>query len=145
MPKFTFRLDSVLRLCVHAEQREQRKVADAQVKLRDLQTKLQDTESVVASATAELRKHIGSGHLDARWLLQHSHHTQDLRARAAALSDEVFHAGLALATAQEVLVVASAQRKSLEKLKERQHEQFSLGEKKAERNVHDEIAARVQR
>jgi flagellar export protein FliJ len=142
MPKFTFRLESVLRVRLHAEQQEQRAVADAQRKLFRLQTQLEEMQAGIETSSVELRKHIGSGQLDARWLLQHAHHAQDLRARAAALSDEIFHAGLALTTAQERLVVASAQRKSLQKLRERQLEQFATLEQKRERNVHDEIAAR---
>ncbi len=145
MSKFTFRLDSVLRLRIHAEQSEQRAVANAQLTLQGLQEQLHAMESRIVSSSAQLRKHIGGREPDARWLLQHAHFAQDLRTQATALSDQVFQAGLALATAQEILVVASAQRKSLEKLKHRQREQHAATEDKHERNVHDEIAARLGR
>ena len=142
---FVFRLESILRLRVHAEHEQQRVVASAQLKLRNFQQQLASVESQIDSAAGELRHHVREKDLDARWLLLHAHHTQSLRSQAAAISDEIFHAGLALTTAQEQLVIATAQRKSLEKLRERDQEQFEAEEARRERRVHDEIAARQAR
>ncbi|HEX8525229.1 MAG TPA: flagellar export protein FliJ [Tepidisphaeraceae bacterium] len=142
MPRFVFKLESVLRLRVHAEQKRQRELAEAQRRITELQGELDAVEREVGEATAQLRDKLAAARIDPRWLLLHAHHMQSLRARSSAISEEMFQAGLAVETAQEALVVACAERKSLEKLRQKQHEQHDLMQERGERVVLDEIAAR---
>jgi flagellar export protein FliJ len=139
---FTFRLESVLRLRIDAQQKQQRTVADAQLALRALEDELSAIERDGQAARSELSQHLSTGNLDANWLRLNALHVQALQSQAAALIGKIHLARQSLASAQEQLAAATAQRKSLEKLRERQHDRFAATEQKRERNVQDEIAAR---
>ncbi len=139
---FAFRLESVLRLRMHHQQRQQRAVAAAQLALLKLQEELSVIERDGRSARTELSQHLRAATLDPNWLRLNALHLQALQSQAAELVSKIHLARAVLASAQEQLAAATAQRKSLEKLRERQYERFCAIEQKRERNVQDEIAAR---
>ena len=145
MKRFVFALDSVLQLRLREEQRQQRIVSEASARLREIQIHLDDLDRQLCAATADLRAHLSQSRSNARWLNHHSRHEKSLCARRQEIERQLHQARRAHDAALKDLAAASAQRKSLEKLRERHEQQWRAEHDKAERATEDELGARQVR
>jgi flagellar FliJ protein len=143
MRKFIFRLDSVLHLRVHAEQHCQRALAVLQTKLNDLQSlrrlKLVDLEV----ASSEFRKRLTAHRPVATELADHSRHVHELQQQMAETDVRLEDCRREMQAAHAALVEATAERKAMEKLRERDHALWLAEQLKQERRQGDETARQL--
>jgi len=140
---FVFRLESVLRLRVRAEQKMCGPVAAAQARVRDCELRVKNIEQRIEAAGAQLERDLKRGLVDGARVSAHAAHVAALRAQANQAKRELGAANARLAVAQEALNKAMSQRKSLQKLRERHQDLWSQREQKEQSAVNDEVAARM--
>ena len=143
MSHFTFTLESLLQLRLRAEQQCQRDLASAQARLAQIETQLRVLCAQVDRAAADLRNSLHNTPLNPLHLATHARYQQSLAAESSRLQDNLNQARRALDHAKSALKSAASQRKSLEKLRQRQHEQFRLDHLKRERTTHDDLSTRI--
>src|SRR5688500_17075164 len=142
MNRFLFSLESVLQLRVHAEQHRQRELALAQSRCTQVQRQLGELESRLAAASAELRACLRNVSVDPAELATHVRYKHDLVWEIEQLQRDLNSARLAVDEAKAALISATTQRKSLERLRERQHEHWRAEQHRRERLAQDDLAAR---
>ena len=143
MARFTFSLESVLSLRIRAEQQCQRDVAASQRRFADLESQLRDVSRESALSTEQIRAHLRGVSPDPSALATHARYHQFLSKQCNDLHTQILAARAMLDEAKASLQSAISQRKSLEKLRERQHEQWLAAQHKHERRTHDDLAARI--
>jgi flagellar export protein FliJ len=143
MPSFVFSLESVLNLRIRGEQQCQRDVAAIQKQVSDLDSQLTDVSRRTARSAAEIRACLHASSLNPTELATHARYHQFLSNQSQDLSAQLTSARAALDHAKAALNSAISQRKSLEKLRQRQHEHWLAAQQKLERRSHDDLAARL--
>ena len=142
MNRFVFSLESVLQLRVHAEQHCQRALAVAQSRAAELERQLTKFESRLAAAGADLQACLRSATVDPAELATHVRYKHDLVWEIEQLQADLTSARSSAEQAKAELLAAATQRKSLEKLRERQREQWRTEQHRRERLAHDDLATR---
>lgn len=142
MSKFIFKLEGVLRHRERIEQDRQRDLAIAQGQMVQLQAQLRAFNDEVQKNVADVRGSL-TGTLNMTYLAAHRRYMlgmqrkiHDLAQRMAAQQQRVNEARLAL-------VDATKQRKILEKLRERQHEQWTMEQNRREAGDLDELSTQL--
>ena len=141
MKAFSFRLERILRLREQAEQRQARRVGDAIKEEADLERLHREQVSYLEEIGDRLAPEPGQ-QLSAGWL-------RVLTLTATAAAQQLEEAARSHATARQVaddergrLTAARVERKTLERLRERQAEAWQLATRRDERKQDDEDARR---
>lgn len=146
MKKFRFRLESLKKIKEHKEKERQKEHATAVQQVLIQQDKLREIETTRLHAMASQRTaHEAPGHLSASALLSYSRYYLKLK-REKITGTEMLRAleGEAEIRRQK-LVEAARERKTYEKLKERQLEKFLKSTEQVLSKENDEIAANTAR
>lgn len=138
MPQFEFKLDGLLELRKTAERQRLRDVAEAQRDVVRIERELHDAAEATAAGSIELR-----GRIDPRLLLAQVRFEEAMRARMAALQDQMTAATAKLSAAQAALTEAAKQRKVLEKLRENQESAWAQQQRRREDRAGDDVAQRA--
>ena len=142
MAQFRFRLQSIVAMREAEREQSRREVAEllaAEHTLRDQQRGL---EQELGQQQNRGRTPTATGRIDVRRLAATESYVTRLRARLHALHAEAESLGELLVAAQQVLLGAEREVRVLEKLRERQLDDFRRAAARAESKQLDEVAAR---
>jgi flagellar export protein FliJ len=145
MSHFVFTLESVLQLRIHAEQQCQRDLAAAQAQVVQTQHQLLDIANKINRAQRELRECLNQPPIDPARLAAHSRYQQTLTSEDQRLHAQLQTSSRAADDARSLLSMATAQRKALEKLRARQHDEWRAEQARRERSAHDDLTIRAAR
>ena len=143
MSKFHFRLDGVLRHRRHVEQERQRDLAKVQTQVSQLESELRALSDAAQFTTDDLRAHHLTGRLDLGFLAAHRRYMLGVQRKAGALSETLAVLQQQAHEARKNLAEAAKQRKILEKLRERQREQWAADIARRESAETDEIGMQI--
>ena len=136
MPRFTFKLDGVLRLRRRAEKDAQRALAARLADAGRMEDELRQLNSGLVGATNELRDGRLTGPIDVAYLTAHRRYTADVARRGTAVMTRLAAAQRACDEARSALGEAVKQRRVLELLREKHEAQW-----KAERARREQVEA----
>ena len=140
MPRFRFRLQSVLEHRERIESEKQRLLAIAQRDLAEAQTRLLELRTDYERTGEELRaKH---AELDAMGLYNYYAHMDFVLRAIRSVEDRVAACELAVGRAKTALMSARKDKKILETLKERRKTAFDTQQRVDEQNMLDDLNAR---
>lgn len=142
MPKFTFRLDSLLRL--RSAQRDERRQELAQALRAEaiLRQQRHDLDGQIAQMRQQ--RATLAGLLDVDALLDTARHEFVLSSQRQALEDQTVQVLAEIERRRQALVAADQQVRVLEKLKETRHERHQAEELAREQSRLDEVAQRCR-
>ncbi len=141
MAKFVFKFDGVLRQREHVETQRQRELAVVQQEMAGLQIELRALNDAVQASVADLRDNHLTGRLDLNFLAAHRRFTLAMTRKGAALVQQIAGVQKRLDVAQAALAEAAKQRKIIEKLRERQQDEYLQEDARRERAETSELAS----
>jgi flagellar FliJ protein len=124
MARFAFKLEPVLRHRKMVEEQHQRELARLAGQLRQLQEELKALDAQAKAVADDVRSHHASGPLNMEFLMSHRRYVAAMQDRALRLVQRMSVLQRQIDEARVALVEASKRRKSIEKLKERQHQRW---------------------
>lgn len=141
MKKFAFKLQGVLEHRLAIEEEKKRAFAEV---LALVEAKQRQLDGIYGLLAAEREQLAGKtiGELDVEKLLAHRRYVGSLELRLGQLHGELHKRQQLLEIRRKALVEASRDRKALEKLKERQLEQWVVETRRLEQKALDEVALR---
>ena len=143
MPKFIFRLESLLR--VRCAQRDERRGELAQAFWAEEVLRRQRADVATQIAQVRQQRATSGGTLNVDSLLDAARHEFVLSSQQKVLEDQSVQVSAEIERRREVLVAADQQVRVLEKLKEAQQERHRAQEQTLEQNRLDEVAQRPTR
>jgi len=143
MARFVFQLEGVLRHRERIEQNRQRELAVVQAEMTRLERELAAMNDDLQRSTAEVRDHHLVGRLDMQYLAAHRRYMLGMQRKVIALAETMGQQKQRVEQARAALAEASKQKKILEKLRERQHQQWAAGLARAEANALDELSTQM--
>ncbi|MBI4568889.1 MAG: flagellar export protein FliJ [Planctomycetes bacterium] len=138
MPKFRFKLESVLGVKEAVEAQKQRAFAEAQRRVIEKEEARQRCLEEVRRTIVALRR-ITESHLDIKEVLSHQRYINSLRVATARIDAELPPLRAEMEKRRLELVEASKERKALEKLKVRQFEEWRKEQDRIEQKSLDEM------
>ncbi len=142
MASFRFRLSSLENFRRQARERCQLELAAAEADRQNLDSQRNDVERQIVALRHAVRGSVGPGRVDVMQLASASDfecrlrgELEQLNRRASVLAEEV-------ARCRQAVVEADREVRTLEKLRQRQHEQFQSDERRAESKRLDDAAVR---
>jgi flagellar protein FliJ len=142
MKKFSFRLETVLKLRRLAEDEKQRAVGQLLSEIHDCQQQAVKLDLAARAAGSELKERNQTGRIDLTWMGNYQSYVGHLRAGIAERIDMVAQLQQRLTEARQELAEAAKQTKILEKLKEKRKQRYDSEIKRAETREQDDIASR---
>jgi len=139
MAKFIFKLQSVLNLRKQKEDSIKNELAAAMRKLEAEKRKLSELENALEDTVREFNKKAKKATVHE--LIKFNGYLSLLNSRIKSQKENVNNAAKYVDKVREELVKAMKDRKILEKLKDRQYEDFLLEQKKLEQKTNDEIVS----
>src|SRR2546423_11219833 len=139
MAKFVFNLESVLRHRVLAERERMRELAVEQAEMTRLQNELKALNDAMNASANEMKANHLTGSLDVGYLAAHRRYTVAMQRAGLGLVQEMARQQRKVDEAQRLLGEAAKERKVMEKLKERQHEQWKAEAQRKETAQADEV------
>lgn len=143
MAKFNFELEGVLRQRTNAEHIAQRDLATATQTMVQLQAKLKRLDESVKAVTEDVRANHLTGQLDVSFITAHRRYMVSMERAAIDLARQIAEAQAIVNKAQQALVDASRQRKTIEKLRDKQFERFMADQMKRENEALDEAGMQI--
>jgi len=143
MPKFDFKLEGVLRQRKNAEQQLQRELAVFQGEMAVLEAELRALDVSVQQTTEDLRQNRMTGRLDLNFLGAHRRFTLAMQRKALGIAQLMNGVRIKMVESQRKLGEAVKKRKILEKLREKQFEEWRQGIAKQELHDLDEVAMQM--
>lgn len=143
MARFVFQLDGVLRHRERIEQERQRDLATAQAEMVRLEGELRGMQQDIQQSSADLRDHRLVGRLDMAYLAAHRRYMLGMNRKVIALAQTMAAQNQKVEQARAALAEASKQKKMIEKLRERQREQWSAGQARHEAGALDELTTQL--
>jgi flagellar export protein FliJ len=143
MPKFIFNLQGVLRHRQMIELHCQRELADAVRTVTGLEQELRALDELVRQADDDLRQGHLTGHVDPTYLAAHRRFILSAQRKGMLLMQRIALAQRQAAQRRQALVQASQQTKILEKLRERQLEDWSQLQQRREFAMLDEAGTQI--
>jgi flagellar protein FliJ len=140
MPKFSFRLDSLLRL--RCAQRDERRAELAQAFRAEEILRLQRQEVAAELARTRQQRAATGGTLNVDELLDAARHEFLLSSQQKLLEDQNVQVSAEIERRRQTLVAADQQVRALEQLKDTQQARHRAQEQTHEQNRLDEIAQR---
>lgn len=139
MAKFIFKLQSVLNLRKQKEDSIKNELANATRKLEAEKRKLSELETMLEDTVREFNERTKK--TTVHELIEFNEYLSLLNSRIKTQKENVNNAAQYVDKVREELVKAVKERKILEKLRERQFEEFLLEQKKLEQKTNDEIVS----
>ena len=143
MPRFVFRLESVLRQRKRAEQEAQRELAHRQATLVSLQNDLQALDDALRAASEDMRNNHLTGALDMNFLAAHRRFVNAMQRQGRNLVQKVAAAQRSVDDARALLAEAAKKRKVIEKLREKQLARWNEEQGRKETAAMDEIGSQI--
>jgi flagellar protein FliJ len=143
MPKFDFKLEGVLRQRKNAEQQLQRELAVFQGEMAELEAELRALDLSVQQTTEDLRQNRMTGRLDLNFLGAHRRFTLAMQRKAMGIAQLMNGVRIKMVESQRKLTEAVKKRKVLEKLREKQFEEWRQAMAKQELHDLDEVAMQM--
>lgn len=143
MARFQFELDGVLRQRKNAEHIAQKRLAEAVQTLTLLQDQLKRLDEGVQAVNQQMREKHLTGPIDVSLITQHRRYILGMERQALELARKIAETQTKVRQAQQELVEAAKQRKSMEKLRDRQFEQFIESQLKQENEQLDEAGTQI--
>lgn len=143
MPRFVFRLESVLRQRKRAEQEAQRELAHRQATLVSLQNDLQALDDALRAASEDMRNNHLTGALDMNFLAAHRRFVNAMQRQGMNLVQKVAAAQRSVDDARALLAEAAKKRKVIEKLREKQLARWNEEQGRKETAAMDEIGSQI--
>jgi flagellar protein FliJ len=143
MARFVFNLEAVLKQRKHIEQARQRDLAVVQAQMTALQNELKSMNDTVQTATEDMRRHHLTGKLDLGFLAAHRRFTIAMQRKAMTLVQKIALVQRQVDEARQALADAAKDRKAIEKLKEKQHQQWLADLHRKEAEQMDEIGMQL--
>jgi flagellar export protein FliJ len=142
MPKFQFRLKTLL--AIHESTRQERcaQLAEGLAAQRALELARATVERELAEQRQTSAGPAGRGVIDVERLTATDRYRNVLRARLATMAQNAAALATEIDARQQALAAADREVRVLDKLRERQYEQFGCEQTRREFNMADEIAAR---
>lgn len=144
MRRFEFRLDPVLNLRRAAEDAAKRAYADARRAAALQAAALADLQAAERRAKDDLRDAQRARELRVDNLMAHQRFTFSLARSIAAARRKLAELETAANAARDALVAAARDRKALEKLRERRHQEWTADSLREEQKILDEIGQSVR-
>jgi flagellar FliJ protein len=143
MAQFHFQLQGVLEHRERIEKDRQRDLAAAQAAMVRLNGELQAIDREVQQNTAQVRDHHLVGRLDMAFLAAHRRYMLGMRRKVVGLAQKISSQQQVVAAARDALAEASKQKKILEKLREKRHEQWMEALARREAAALDELTTQL--
>jgi flagellar FliJ protein len=143
MPKFVFPLQAVLRHREHVERERQRELALGQAEMSRLRDELKALNDSLQASSVEMKDHHLTGSLDVNYLAAHRRYTVAMQRRGLALVRDMARQQKKVDEAQRLLAEAAKERKTIEKLRERQHERWAADVARREAAQLDEVGMQM--
>jgi len=143
LPRFLFKLASVLRHRERIEHDRQRDLALLQSELSRLQAAVRGIEEEMQKSTADVRDNHLVGRLNMAYLAAHRRYMLGMQRKGLDLVEKVQAQQQKVNEARAALAEASKQKKILEKLRERQLAQWSAHQSRSEASAADELATQM--
>ncbi len=143
MPKFIFKLETLLRHRSHVERELQRDLATMQAEMNRLTQDLAAIQSRVDVAVGDLRDNRLTGRIDLHFLAAHRRYILATQRNAHAIAEEMAQFQRRADEARAALAEAAKQRKILEKLREKHKERWSVDQARREFAELDDIGTRL--
>lgn len=138
---FRFRFETLLSQRRHAEDRLQKELFEARRALADAQAALAESKKALRHCAQEMRRKLDQRFRSADILL-YAPYLERLRREADAQQKRVSAADRNVNRTRQSLIEAMKKRKTLDRLKERQHETYLEEAARRERKFADEVAGR---
>jgi len=142
MPPFRFRLGSLEKFRRQVRERCQLKLAAAEADHQRLDSERRDVERQLVALRHAVRGSVGPGRVDVVRLASANDFESGLRAELERLDQRTSVLAAEVARCREAVVEADRDVRTLEKLRQRQHEQFQADERRAESKALDDTAVR---
>ncbi len=143
MARFNFELDGVLRQRKNAEQIAQQRVAVAMKTMQLLQDHLRRLDEGVKAVSEDVRANHLVGEIDVSFIAAHRRYLLGMERTAMELARQIADAQSKVRIAQEQLVESAKQRKTMEKLRDKQFERFMAEQSKKENANLDEAGMQI--
>lgn len=139
MAKFTFSLEAVLRIKMQKEESVKNELGKAVQKLEAEKLKLAKLQNTVEEITAQFNRKAKK--TTVRKLIEFNEYLSFLDAKIKEQKENVNCAASNVDKVREELLQAVKERKILEKLKEKKHDEYLLEQKKLEQKSNDELVS----
>ena len=139
--RFIWRLETVLKAKLRAEEQRQQDLAEALRKLREEEAERARIAKLQADCREALKR-LQTGQLNPRDLSQINTYLEALHDQHEEIETRIKNAQNAVERAREALTRAVRERQTLENLKARDYQAFKTAEKKRDQTLMDELAAR---
>lgn len=139
MPKFQFKLQSVLRHREIIEQAKQRDHAVALAKVKAVQDELSALNATMQSTNDDVRQNHLVGRLDVSFITAHRRFLMGMQRKAIDLVADLTKAQREAEAARQAVAEAAKQRKILEKLRETQEARWRAERSRKEAAATDEV------
>lgn len=143
MPKFSFKLEGVLRQRKHVEQERMRALATCLKHQSDCEAELGLLHDNVRRITDDLRQNHLTGVLDMGFLAAHRRYMIAMQRQAMGIAQKIAAAQQRVTEARLALAEAAKQRKVMEKLREKHHERWRAEQAAKEFRELDEIGVQL--
>lgn len=143
MARFRFGLNGVLKQRRNSERQQQRRVAEIQSQMQQLQEQLRSLDQSLQQAGTELRTHGLVGRLDLDYLAAHRRYIAAEQRRGMQLVQKIALVQREMETQRQVLAELAKQRKIIEKLREKQFQQWLAELSRREAFEMDEISMQI--
>lgn len=143
MPRFTFKLDPVLRHRVNVEQQRQRDLAIVQARMAELEAQLRALDAEVKQSNDVMRQNHLVGRIDPSLLAAHRRYLSATQRRALEIAQQMAAVQRSMDEARLALAAAARDRKILEKLRERQLAGWQAEAARRENLALDEVAMQM--
>jgi flagellar protein FliJ len=143
MARFDFNLQGVLKQREHVEQLAQREVAQAQQMMSQLQDRLRRLDEGVRAVADDMRSNYLHGVLDVTIMASHRRYVVAMERSAMELARLIADAQAKVEQAQRQLLNAARERKTIEKLKDKQFERWITDQYKREAADLDEAGTQI--
>ena len=143
MARFYFNLQGVLKQREHVEQLAQREMAQAQQVMTELQNRLKRLDEGVRAVADDMRSNHLQGVLDVTIMASHRRYVVAMERSAMELARLIAEAQAKVEQAQTQLVNAARERKTIEKLKDKQFERWIADQYKREAADLDEVGTQI--
>lgn len=143
MPKFQFRLKTLLAMHQSTRQERRAQLAEGLAAERALELARSNVERELAEQGNSSERPANRGPIDVERLSAADRYRKVLRARLAIIAQDSAALATEVDARQQALADAEREVRVLDKLRERQHEQFRYEQSRRELNAADELATRV--
>jgi len=143
MPRFVFKLKAVLRQRRHVERQRQRDLAIVQGEMAKLDGELRAITAEVKAAEVDVRQNHLVGRLDLNFIAAHRRYVIAMERRGMNVVQRMAQVQKQVEAAQRALAAAAIQRKTIEKLRERQWERWKADWEAKEAAQTDEIGMQL--